>query len=87
MIKTAMKPISRAIRLLWMATWISTPALHAQLPAQDSLQQLLNAHPQHDDRRAELLNSLAFFTYLNQATLAVWRTVDCVTYFAGRIPT
>jgi len=79
-----MKPLLRVICLFWITSWISASSLNAQLPAQDSLLRLLDAHPQQDDRRAELLNGLAFLLHTSQPdqTLAY---VDEVIGFVDKL--
>lgn len=58
--------------------------LQAQPVAKDSLLRLLEAHPQQDDRRAELLNGIAFLVHTSapEETLAY---ADEVIGFAGNI--
>lgn len=58
--------------------------MFAQTKGQDSLMRLLDAHPQRDDRRAELLNRLAFMLYASAPHQAL-SYADEVIGFADRI--
>lgn len=60
-----MKQYLHTLFAFWLTVSVHF-AVCAQLPAQDSLRRLLDAHPQQDDRRAELLNGLAFLLHSSQ---------------------
>lgn len=79
-----MKYLLLTCSVFWVVFCCPMLSLRAQTTPKDSLQRLLNAHPQHDDRRAELLNALAFLVHASTPEKAL-SYADEVIGFADEI--
>ena len=79
--------VIRVIRVITTTTMLLASYIaagYAQQSAQDSLLRLLQDHPGQDDRRAELLNALAFMLHTAQPDSTV-AYVDEVIGFAAKL--